>query len=309
MTDDVSERYRIAVLLPCYNEAATIGAVVRGFRAALPAARIYVYDNNSTDGTALAALLAGAELRQERRQGKGHVVARMLADIEADLYVMADGDLTYDPAEAPNLIATLLAERADMVTGCRKKLSETAGRPLHAAGNRLLSALFRRLFAAPTTDLLSGYRVLTHRFAKTFPVEAAGFAVETEMAMHALRLKAPVAEVAVSYALRPAGSASKLATLPDGWRILRRIAGLAVEMRPRLVCALAAVPTAGLCAWLADGRTAALGTTLMFLTGWVLDAIARARNERLRLAYLVLPPPARLRETTPVGLLQRADAA
>lgn len=291
MTDDVSERYRVAVLLPCYNEAATIGAVVRGFRTVLPAARIYVYDNNSVDGTALAALLAGAEVRQERRQGKGHVVRRMFADIDADLYLLADGDLTYDPADAPALIATLFAESADMVTGCRAGLEESAGRPLHATGNRAFSWLFSQLSGTATADLLSGYRLVTRRFAKSFPAEADGFAIETELAIHAVRLKAPVAECPVAYRLRPAGSSSKLRTLPDGARILACLLGLAATRHTGRIALFAAL-AAGLVTALAPLPMAGLAAMLLVLGGLLLDAVEKARNERLRLAYLAVPPPA-----------------
>ena len=194
----------IAVLLPCYNEAATIGQVVRDFRAALPEARIYVYDNNSTDGTALTAMLAGATVVRERRQGKGHVVRRMFCDIEADVYVLADGDGTYAPDDAEELIRTLLTERADMVVGTRRGVHDDAGRNGHAFGNRLFNRLYRGIFGPDFTDIFSGYRAYTRRFVKSFPALSNGFETETEMSVHASRLKLPVASAACTDRYPPA---------------------------------------------------------------------------------------------------------
>jgi glycosyltransferase involved in cell wall biosynthesis len=232
MRGPASENLDVAVLLPCYNEARTIGAVVQGFREALPQARIYVYDNNSTDGTALTAMLAGATVMRERRQGKGHVVRRMFCDIEADVYVMADGDGTYAPDDAEELIRTLLTERADMAVGTRRGVHADAGRNGHAFGNRLFNRLYRFLFGSDFTDILSGYRVFSRRFVKSFPAVSAGFEIETEMSVHASRLKLPVCELELDYGRRPEGSHSKLSTFGDGAKILWMFAMLMKETRP-----------------------------------------------------------------------------
>ncbi|MBP2548337.1 hypothetical protein J2858_001230 [Neorhizobium galegae] len=300
---------RIAVLLPCYNEAPSIAAVVRGFRSALPEARIYVYDNNSTDGTALLAMLAGAEVLRERRQGKGHVVRRMFADIDADIYLMADGDGTYGPDDAEDLIRTLITERADMVVGTRRDLSDTAGRHGHALGNRLFNHLYRRLFADGFTDIFSGYRAFSRRFVKSFPAVSDGFEVETEMSVHAFRLKMPVCELPLDYGRRLEGSASKLSTLGDGARILLMFAMLLKETRPfalfgglalLLMLAGLALAVPVLADYLQTGLVPRLptwvlslafaGVSAMSLTaGVVLDSVARGRNELLRLHYLSAP--------------------
>src|SRR3954454_2618850 len=211
----------IAVLLPCYNEEAAIGATIAGFRAALPAATIYVYDNNSRDRTRELAAEAGAVVRSERQQGKGHVVRRMFADIDADVYVMADGDLTYDPKAAPAMVDLLLADQLDMVVGTRKHEEEAAFRGGHVLGNRIFTGLLARLFGRSFSDIFSGYRVFSRRFVKSFPVLSEGFEIETEMSVHALELRMPVGEVETSYAARPEGSQSKLSTYSDGWRILK----------------------------------------------------------------------------------------
>ena len=227
-----AEGLDIAVLLPCYNEAGTIAAVVRGFREALPEARIYVYDNNSVDGTALQAMLAGATVVRERRQGKGNVVRRMFADIEADVYLMADGDGTYSPDDAEDLIRTLLTERADMVVGTRRGVHADAGRQGHAIGNRLFNRLYRMIFGSDFTDIFSGYRAFSRRFVKSFPAVSAGFEIETEMSVHASRLKLPVSELELDYGRRPEGSHSKLSTFRDGAKILWMFAMLMKETRP-----------------------------------------------------------------------------
>jgi len=211
-----NEKLNIAVLLPCYNEAATIGEVVRGFRKALPQAAIYVYDNNSTDGTALHAMLAGATVVRERRQGKGHVVRRMFADIEADIYLMADGDGTYAPEDGEELIRTLLTEGSDMVVGTRRNVRNDAGRQGHAFGNRIFNLLYRSIFGPDFTDIFSGYRCFSRRFVKSFPAVSGGFEIETEMSVHASRLKLPVSELELDYGRRPEGSHSKLSTFRDG---------------------------------------------------------------------------------------------
>src|SRR6187399_2150431 len=214
------EPYRIAVLVPCFNEEAAIDKVVKDFRAALPAATVFVFDNNSTDKTAEIARAAGAEVFQEKHQGKGRVVRRMFTDVDADIYVLVDGDATYDAPSAPKMIKQLVAERLDMVCAIRVDREEAAYRPGHRAGNRLLSGFVAHVFGQSFTDMLSGYRVFTRRFVKSFPVLSGGFEIETELTVHALELELPVAEVETPYYARPEGSASKLNTWRDGFRIL-----------------------------------------------------------------------------------------
>jgi glycosyltransferase involved in cell wall biosynthesis len=214
---------RIAVLLPCFNEEATIAETVRGFRKAVRGARVYVYDNNSTDRTAEAARKAGAIVRSETQQGKGNVVRRMFADVDADVYVIADGDLTYDPDAAPKMIALLLGEQLDMVVGTRKHEEKEAYRGGHVLGNRIFTGLLASLFGRSFNDIFSGYRVFSRRFVKSFPVISAGFEIETEISVHALELRMPVGEIETRYLARPEGSQSKLSTFGDGWRILRTI--------------------------------------------------------------------------------------
>ena len=301
----------IAILLPCYNEAATIGDVVLGFRAALPGARIYVYDNNSTDGTALKAMLAGAHVVRERRQGKGHVVRRMFADIDADIYIMADGDGTYAPADAEELVRTLLTERADMVVGTRRGVLADAGRQGHAAGNRLFNLLYQTIFGRDFTDIFSGYRAFSRRFVKSFPAVSGGFEIETEMSVHASRLKLPVSEIELHYGRRPEGSHSKLSTFRDGSRILWMFAMLMKEMRPvRFFGAISAACLAVslvlmlpvLAEFFATGlvprlptwvlSTALLMMAMLFgLAGLILDSVARGRAEQMRMVYLSYAPP------------------
>jgi glycosyltransferase involved in cell wall biosynthesis len=300
----------VAILLPCYNEAATISDVVRGFREALPTARIFVYDNNSTDGTALKAMLAGAHVVRERRQGKGHVVRRMFADIDADIYVMADGDGTYSPADAEELVRTLLTERADMVVGTRRGVLADAGRQGHAAGNRLFNLLYRAIFGRGFTDIFSGYRAFSRRFVKSFPAVSAGFEIETEMSVHASRLKLPVSEIELHYGRRPEGSQSKLSTFRDGARILWMFAMLMKETRPFAFFGLisGAVMAASilfmlpvLAEYFQTGYVSRVPTwilsmalmmvsLLVFTSGLILDSVSRGRNEQLRLYYMSLPP-------------------
>ena len=300
---------RIAVLLPCYNEAATIISVVHAFRAALPLARIHVYDNNSTDETALRATLAGAIVTREMRQGKGHVVRRMFADVEADIYVMADGDGTYAAADAPALIATLLSERADMVVGTRRGVKADAGRQGHAFGNRLFNRLYRTLFGNDFTDIFSGYRVFSRRFAKSFPAVSGGFEIETEMSVHASRLKLPVCEMPLDYGRRPEGSHSKLSTFRDGGRILWMFAMLMKETRPftffgaisgAFMAASLIFMAPVLVEYFETGLVRRMPTWvlsvalmmisfMMFTAGLILDSLARARAEQLRLHYMALP--------------------
>jgi len=302
---------RIAVLLPCYNEEAAIAQTVAGFRAALPDAAIYVYDNNSRDGTRAVAANAGAVVRTERQQGKGHVVRRMFADIDADVYVMADGDLTYDPAAAPAMVDMLLAEQLDMIVGTRRHEEKEAYRGGHVLGNKLFTGLLSGLFGRSFSDIFSGYRVFSRRFVKSFPVLSSGFEIETEMSVHALELRMPVGEVETSYAARPEGSESKLSTYSDGWRILKTIVTLYRIERPVLfygsigafLVALAlvlAVPlvitylNTGLVprvptAILVTGMT--IVAVLCFFAGLILDTVTRGRRELRRLYYLSLAAP------------------
>jgi len=302
---------RIAVLLPCYNEEAAIAATVAGFRAALPGATIYVYDNNSRDRTREIAAEAGAVVRSERQQGKGHVVRRMFADVDADVYVMADGDLTYDPQAAPAMVDLLLAEQLDMVVGTRRHEAKQAYRGGHVLGNRLFTGLLAGLFGRSFSDIFSGYRVFSRRFVKSFPVLSSGFEIETEISVHALELRMPVGEVETIYAARPEGSESKLSTFSDGWRILRTIVTLYRVERPALfygtigallliAAVLLAIPLVvtymhtGLVprfptAILVTGMT--IVAVLCFFAGLILDTVTRGRREIRRLAYLALAAP------------------
>jgi len=302
---------RIAVILPCYNEETAIGATVAGFRAGLPDAAIYVYDNNSGDRTAEVARAAGAIVRTERMQGKGHVVRRMFADVEADIYVMADGDATYDASAAPALVRHLLDEHLDMVVGARQSEVEAAYRRGHRFGNALLTGLLARLFGRSFSDILSGYRVFSRRFVKSFPVLSQGFEIETEISVHALELRMPVAEIVTAYGARPEGSVSKLSTYRDGWRILGTILTLFRIERPvlyfgalggvlALVAILLAVPlviTYAQTGLVPRFPTAILVTGLMILAflngfcGLILDTVVRGRREVRRLAYLAVPGP------------------
>ena len=302
---------RIAVLLPCFNEEAAIVQTIAGFRNALPGATVYVYDNNSSDGTRAVAAAAGAIVRTERMQGKGNVVRRMFADIDADIYVMADGDATYEAAVAPALVARLIDEQLDMVVGARRSEIDAAYRRGHRFGNAMLTGMLAQVFGRSFTDILSGYRVFSRRFVKSFPVLSAGFEIETEICVHALELKMPTAEVVTAYAARPEGSVSKLSTYSDGWRILRTIAMLARFERPlaffgflALVFALMAIILSVplVLTYLDTGQvprfpTAILATGLMilaflnFFAGLILDTVVRGRREVRRLAYLQHPPP------------------
>jgi glycosyltransferase involved in cell wall biosynthesis len=311
VTGAAGRQPRIAVLLPCYNEEAAIAQTIAGFRAALPAADIYVYDNNSADRTREVAVEAGAVVRTERMQGKGHVVRRMFADIEADVYVMADGDATYDAAAAPALVEKLIDEQLDMVVGARKSAVEEAYRPGHRLGNRLFTGLLARLFGRTFSDIFSGYRVFSRRFAKSFPALARGFETETEISVHALELAMPVGEIVTRYGARPEGSESKLSTWRDGWRILKTILHLVRIERPiffyggfgLLLALLAVVLSIPLIVTYAETGlvprfpTAILATGLMivafmsFMCGLILDTVVRGRREVRRLHYLSFPAP------------------
>ncbi|MBO4643411.1 MAG: glycosyltransferase [Alphaproteobacteria bacterium] len=232
---------QVAVLIPCYNEAEAIAAVVQKAKQVLPAAKIYVYDNNSTDNTAQIAARAGAIVRFVRQQGKGSVVRRMFADIDADIYVMTDGDMTYDLDTLPHLIDTLLLEHNDMVVGTRKEQQREAYRFGHRFGNVLLTFLVRILFGIKQTDMLSGLRVFSKRFVKTFPACSNGFEIETELNVFTAMNKLPYAEVETNYFARPEGSFSKLSTIKDGFKILFMILRLFYKERPAIAYSLPAL--------------------------------------------------------------------
>lgn len=302
---------RVAVLVPCYNEEAAIETVVRDFQAVLPNATIYVYDNNSKDRTVEIATKAGAIVRREPLQGKGNVIRRMFADIEADVYVMVDGDATYHAPSAPALITKLIEEQLDMVNGQRVTEIVEAYRLGHRFGNKLLTGLVAEIFGKRIQDMLSGYRVFSRRFVKSFPALSTGFETETELTVHALELRMPIAEVATPYKDRPEGSFSKLNTIRDGIRILRTIVRLVKEERPlqffsavaaflAIVSILFAIPV--LIGYVETGLvprlpTALLATGLMlaaFLSlscGLILDTVTHGRREMKRMHYLQIPGP------------------
>lgn len=296
----------IAVLVPCHNEAATIARVVADFRAQLPSASIYVYDNNSSDDTARLACEAGAYVRHEPLQGKGNVVRRMFSDVEADVFVLVDGDGTYDANTAPRLVDLIASDGIDMVNCARVPVTQTAFRPGHAWGNRVLTGLVAWIFGNRMTDILSGYRALSRRFVKSFPALSSGFEIETELTVHALEMRVPIAEIPAPYRERPHGSASKLRTMHDGIRIFRLIVHLMKEERPLqfffVVFLIFGVAALGL-AWpvvqtyFATGLvprlpTAVLATGMAILAalslvcGFVLDTVTRGRRELKRLFYL-----------------------
>lgn len=308
-----STQPRIAVLVPCYNEEAAVATVVADFRKALPRAEIYVYDNNSRDNTAAVAREAGAIVRSERRQGKGHVVRRMFADVEADIYVLVDGDATYDAPSAQRMIDKLLEEHLDMVVGLRIDQSQAAYRLGHRTGNRMLTGFLSSTFGHAFKDILSGYRVFSRRFVKSFPVLSDGFEIETELAVYALELSLPVAEVETPYFARPEGSFSKLNTWRDGFRILGTMLKLYRSERPLrfftvigILLALAAITLAipivvtfietGLVPRLPTA-VLSMGLTIMAMlsvsSGLVLDTVTRGRREMKMLAYLSQPAPER----------------
>ncbi len=310
LSDPSLSQPRIAVLVPCHNEALTVAEVVRGFRAALPEAAIHVYDNNSRDGTDEAARAAGAHVSYESRPGKGNVVRRMFADIEADWYVMVDGDATYDATAARRLVDHAIANRLDMVNVAREETGEKAYRAGHRFGNRMLTGLVGRVFGQQTKDMLSGYKVFSRRFVKSFPAMSAGFEIETELMIHALELKLPVGEISAPYGERPEGSTSKLATYRDGFIILRLIGVLVQRERPlEFFSALAGLLLlAGMLLglpvvfeFMATGLVPRLPTAVLasgfvlsallsFAVGLILAAVAHGRREMKRLAYLALPP-------------------
>ena len=300
---------RLAVLIPCYNEEVAIPDVVAGFRAALPDAKVYVYDNNSRDRTVAVARAAGALVRTETLQGKGHVVRRMFADIEADIYVLVDGDGTYDAAAAPGMVRLLVEGRLDMVNGARVSEARAAYRRGHRFGNTMITGLVRSIFGKGVSDMLSGYRVFSRRFVKSFPALSAGFETETEFTVHALELNMPIGEVRTVYRERPEGSASKLRTYSDGLRILRTIFVLAKEERPLQLFSLAGLVLLLLAVvlgipvvaqFIETGLVPRLPTAVLatgfvllsflsFACGLILDSVTRGRREMKRLAYLAIP--------------------
>jgi glycosyltransferase involved in cell wall biosynthesis len=301
---------RVAVLVPCFNEEAAVATVIADFRKILPSAEIFVYDNNSSDRTVAVARDAGAQVRSERRQGKGHVVRRMFADIDADIYLLVDGDATYDAASAPRMIEMLLSDHLDMVVGFRVDQAEAAYRPGHRTGNRMLTGFLSSVFGQAFKDTLSGYRVFSRRFVKSFPVLSDGFEIETELSVHALELALPVAEIETPYYARPEGSFSKLNTWRDGFRILGTILKLYRSEKPlrfftaigfflALVSIGLAIPV--IVTYLEQGvvprlPTAVLSMGLMIFavmsvsSGLVLDTVTRGRREIKLLAYLAQVP-------------------
>jgi glycosyltransferase involved in cell wall biosynthesis len=307
----IGARRQVAVLVPCYNEGHAVGKVVADFRTALPDAAVYVYDNNSTDDTVAAARAAGATVRRESHQGKGHVVRRMFNDVEADVYVLVDGDTTYDAASAPAMVDMLIDERLDMVVAARVDKDEAAYRRGHRAGNRVLTDFVAHMFGRSFTDILSGYRVFSRRFVKSFPILSGGFEIETELTVHALELELPVGEVATPYYSRPRGSASKLSTWSDGFRILWTVLRLYRAERPlslfgafgvALAIASVGLATPIFITYVQEGLvprlpTAVLSTGLMLLAflsiavGLILDTVTRGRRELKLIAYLALRAP------------------
>jgi glycosyltransferase involved in cell wall biosynthesis len=301
---------RVAVLVPCFNEEAAVAKVVADFHKALPSAEIFVYDNNSSDRTVAVARDAGAQVRSERRQGKGHVVRRMFADIDADIYLLVDGDATYDAASAPRMIDALVSDHLDMVVGLRVDQAAAAYRPGHRTGNWMLTSFLASVFGQAFKDILSGYRVFSRRFVKSFPVLSDGFEIETELSVHALELALPVAEIETPYYARPEGSFSKLNTWSDGFRILGTILKLYRSEKPlrfftaigiflTLVSIGLAIPI--VITYLEQGvvprlPTAVLSMGLMILavlsvsSGLVLDTVTRGRREMKLLAYLSQAP-------------------
>ena len=315
MSDASRPEARVAVVIPCLNEAAAIGGVVRAFQAALPDAAIHVFDNASTDETGARARAAGALVHRVPLRGKGHVVRRMFADVEADLYVLVDGDGTYDAAASPLMIETLRANGLDMVNAARVHAATEAYRPGHVLGNRMLSGMVAMLFGDRLDDLLSGYRVFSRRFVKSFPAASSGFEIETELTVHALSLSMPLGELETAYGARLEGSESKLRTFRDGARIARTIMLLLERERPltffggiALVLLASALGLALplLPVWIATGLvprlpTAMLATGLVVLCslsvvcGLLLDSVTRSRREARHLVYLQMAGPTQAR--------------
>ncbi|CAD0184401.1 hypothetical protein RUESEDTHA_01280 [Ruegeria sp. THAF57] len=302
---------RIAIILPCYNEEAAIELTVSEFKEALPDADVYVFDNNSSDATIEVAQRAGATVRSETNQGKGNVVRRMFADVQADVYVMADGDATYDASNVTDLIALLRNNNLDMVNGARKHSDDAAYRPGHKFGNRMLTSLVKLFFGRNLEDMLSGYRVFSRRFVKSFPSMSSGFEIETELTVHALQMRLPIDEVQVKYRARPENSVSKLSTYGDGLRILRMIGFLVKEEKPLLfffsLAGLIFIPSglvflSVLLEFLETSQVARFPSLFAALTGFlmsivciacalILDTVSRGRREARRLSYLQYEAP------------------
>ena len=308
-------RYRdltIALVIPCYNEAKAIAQVIRDFKDAMPELAIYVFDNDSTDGTGAIAEQTGAQVIRVPLRGKGNVVRRMFADVEADIYVMVDGDATYEASAVTQLIDKLIDEKLDMVVGCRQtavEIASAAYRQGHQWGNRLLTQSVMQIFGGKFTDMLSGYRVFTRRYAKSFPALSHGFEIETELTVHALELRMPYGEVMTAYGARPEGSESKLSTYKDGWKILKTIGRLYISERPfsffgivassiATVAIIISIPV--VLEYLRAGMvprfpTAILSASMMvcallsFTCGLILDNVTRGRHEIKRLSYLAIP--------------------
>jgi len=311
-TQDERQPLSVAVLVPCYNEELTIVDVVNQFRAALPHAKIYVYDNNSSDTTYKLAQSLGVEVRKEARQGKGHVVRRMFADIDADIYILVDGDATYDASSAPLLIDHLVTNRLDFVNAARVPSSKAAYRPAHELGNRLLTGAVRAVFGRDFSDMLSGYKVFSRRYVASFPAMSRGFEIETEFTIHALELQMPCGELSTVYKERPEGSTSKLRTVRDGFRISTFILKLLKDERPLLffgglgvlaIIVAAVLGVSVLAEFFETGLVPRLPTailsaalinfgSLLIVTGFILDLITKARQEVKRLAYISVRPPA-----------------
>ncbi|WP_282129971.1 glycosyltransferase family 2 protein [Roseobacter litoralis] len=298
--------FQVAVIIPCYNEETAIGRVVEAFRAVLPSADIYVYDNNSTDSTIEVAKEAGAIVRSEQQQGKGSVVRRMFSDVDADCYLLVDGDNTYEAAAAPRLIDYLIQDGLDMVTGSRVSEIKEAYRQGHRFGNWLLTSIVTSIFGRRTTDMLSGYRVMSRRFVKSFPALSRGFEIETELTVHALELRLPIADCDTVYIDRLPGSESKLSTFKDGFRILSMIVRLVKEERPfqffsilsavlMVIALVLGIPIiqefleTGLVPRFPSAILSAsivIIAILMFLAGIILDSVTLGRREIKRLHYL-----------------------
>ena len=314
MNSNLYRNQRVALLVPCYNEDKAIQSVIHDFQIAMPELDIYVFDNNSTDRTAEIARAEGVQVISVNLRGKGNVVRRMFADVDADLYVIVDGDATYDAKSLHQLVDKLLDEHLDMVVGCRKvtlDVADAAYRHGHQWGNKMLTKSVVNIFGGNFTDMLSGYRVFTRRFAKSFPALACGFEIETELTVHALELRMPYGEVLTPYGARPEGSESKLSTYRDGWRILKTVGKLYISERPLAffgICAallailsiLLSIPIVEL--YLREGivprlPTAVLSASMMlsallsFCCGLILDTVTRGRHEIKRLAYLAVPSP------------------
>lgn len=302
---------KVAILIPCYNEAASVARVVQDCHKHLPHADIYVYDNNSTDNTAALARAAGAYVFAERNQGKGNVIRRMFADIQADIYVMIDGDCTYDTASIPKMIDRLVSERLDMVTAVRETSSDSAYRPGHRLGNTLMTRIVHLFFGNKTADMLSGLRVFSRRFVKSFPANSQGFEVETELTVFASSMRVPMADMTTPYYERPKNSCSKLSTVRDGYRILKMIAVLIKEERPLLFFGMGAIFSfvlSLLCAipvvlhYLETGLVPRIPTTILSVglmicggvslaMALILDTVAKTRAEVRRMQYLSVPVP------------------